>query len=103
MVADRKMKEIPADLGKLVNDYTMLELSKAVWEIDEIKSGDQVSIDYLTEKVNNANQWIKFTAGEDEELYETYRYRVFIRNGIVSVVQGLEYDCEKEDFNERTR
>ena len=101
MGAERKIDnwvEGLPDLNGLVTDYTMEKLSSAIAEIDMIKKGEQVSNDYLTEKVNDANEWIKFTAGDDEELYELYRFRVFIRNGVASIVQGLPYDTEKGDY-----
>ena len=102
METDRKIGNNGPDLNGIVTDYTMNELAKAIEEVDAIKEMEQVSIDYVTEKVNKANSWICFTSGDDDELYETYRYRVFIRNGIVCIIQGLPFDPEKGEFYGKT-
>ena len=89
---------------KVVSEFALQRLEETIDEVEKLREGGKVHIDILSKKVLEANKWFKDTAidfetGEfNEELYETYKYRILVKGKTVYIVQGLEYDPHEGKF-----
>ena len=94
------MEEEGPKWDEVVNKYTLDRLEEAIANVEDIKNVEKIEMEKVRELVKEANYWIKDTSIDDDgsfdqELYDSYKYRVFIRPGTVTIIQGREYSVEE--------
>ncbi len=89
------MSELINKAEEIGIEYVNKELEKAIEGV-EISKEALIPKQNLIEIVKHANSWIKFVAGEDEDLFKVYRYRVYKEGETLVVVQGKEKDTEPQ-------
>lgn len=87
-------RETQEEADCIVEDKVERELRKAVDEVYEIAGSRKPDGLVLVETVIDANEWIKFAAGDVEGLYDFYKFKVFRFEDKLYIAQGLEIDVE---------
>lgn len=86
-------KEIQDQANEVLTAYALKETNNAMHTVDQFDD-DVVDRDEVVRKVENTNSWIDFISGDDHELYDKYRFRVFFWQGKFYIVQGEEIDVD---------
>ena len=68
------------------------ELKAAVAKVYTLIEQEPLSEEDLMEAIIDANEWISFTAGNQNGLYDFYRFRLYRCEDKIFVAQGTEYD-----------
>jgi hypothetical protein len=76
----------------IVEEYIKRRLTETQKAVQEYMAGMRKPEDLedLKEAIREANSYISLTAGEDEELFEAYRYHLFNGASGVYMAQGQE-------------
>ena len=79
---------------RIVEDKVDTELRACVARVYELAGVAHISEADLTEAVIDANEWISFAAGDDEGLYDFYKFKVFRFEDKFYLAQGFDVDVE---------
>lgn len=83
-------------ITKMMDD----KLKKIEAEIKELNEKD--SIEEIANLISEANSWISMICGEDTQLYEGWRYHLFISpDGSVVYFRGTEIDVDYRSWHEK--
>lgn len=81
---------------KLMDD----KLRKIEAQINELDEND--SIEEIAKLISEANSWISMICGEDTQLYENWRFHLFISpSGNVVYFRGTEIDVDYRSWHEK--
>ncbi len=102
------MKELSPDINwdKAIEEFDQERLEQTIADVLAIRDLEQIHIDEVVSKVNEANDAIRstsfdFKTGEfDPVLYDTYKFRLFVKGGRVTIAQGRPYNPETGEWKE---
>lgn len=90
---------------KVFDEYVSKMMHGKLAEMQEkIENAQNMkSLDDVAELLVDGNSWISLLCGDNEDLYDEWRYRMFqTANGQVVVVQGKEFDVDFRDWMKKS-
>ena len=82
-------KETIRQANEVVQDFCEDELVRIMEEVDKLNES-AATVDGLMERLGEINKHISFVCGDNDELYQQYRYRAFLSGEQFVVIQGKE-------------
>jgi hypothetical protein len=90
---ERRRDEFIAKAEEVIEKFVTKKLADNTAEVVQVIGGKYKEFCDIEIALIEANEWISFAAGEDEELYENYKYRLFRdQNGGLMLAQGKEVE-----------
>lgn len=80
--------------NQIIEDKVDRGLRDSVARVYELAGDAHINEDELVEVVIDANEWISFASGDDEGLYDFYKFKVFRFEDKIYLAQGLDIDVE---------
>lgn len=79
--------------NEVVNTYLEEKLAEYMARV-QCLGDSHCNVEEVKELLGEANSYIKMVCGQNEDLYDDYRYRLFFHGDKFTIVQGKEVNCE---------
>ena len=89
------MPEFLNHCEKVAEDYATNQLREYGKKVYALPSTEGWTRDEALDLVERANEWIDYCAGDDDELYLEYSFKVFEHEGQLYIAQGHELDVDR--------
>jgi formaldehyde-activating enzyme involved in methanogenesis len=84
---------IEQEANEIVFNYTQKQVADIAHEIADLKN-DTHDTDFVVDLIINANSWVNFIAGDNDELYEKNRFHLAMDATGVTIFRGVEIDTD---------